>query len=321
LEEFHPDIVSIATPADTHRDIAEFATRSGCHLVCEKPLATNSVDARAMLVAVERAGVKHGYAATGRYSPTILQSRLLIAQGVIGRIHDIESFVRMNLPVSLLPYCWFHCLGKGGGVLNNVFTHKLEQVLHATQGSVIAATGEARLIGDRAPVGPTIHDFRDMVGLMGTWDPQQAKEWEPVDADMVYTVTAQVRMADGNIANALFRGTALGTAQQPECLIFHGDSGSLSMSGSHGSFDQIQLSKPGQVSWDEVPISQEIVVRSALTTDFYQRCWNKFFQEFVADVGGGTDSHYPTFRDGSTAVEVMEIARAGYGWRLVPGQP
>jgi len=42
-------------------------------VVCEKPLATNAADAQAMRHAVEGTGLKHGYAATGRYAPTIQQ--------------------------------------------------------------------------------------------------------------------------------------------------------------------------------------------------------------------------------------------------------
>jgi predicted dehydrogenase len=38
---------------------------------------------------VERAGLKHGYAATGRYAPTIQQTRQLLADGLIGRVHEI----------------------------------------------------------------------------------------------------------------------------------------------------------------------------------------------------------------------------------------
>ena len=61
LKELRPDIVSIATPADSHRAIAEFAAELGCHMVCEKPLATNAADALAMRQGVEEAGLKLYY--------------------------------------------------------------------------------------------------------------------------------------------------------------------------------------------------------------------------------------------------------------------
>jgi predicted dehydrogenase len=215
LEELRPEIVSIATPADSHRSIAEFAAELGCHVVCEKPLATNAADAQAMRQAVGM-GLKHGYAATGRYAPTIQQTRQLLADGVIGRVHEIESFAHLNVPMWRLPYCWVHSLEQGGGMLNNLFTHHLAQVLYVTQGAMHAVAGEARVLRDQAPVGPAIHDFRQLFALAGTWDPEQAKEWRAANADMAYTVTAEIRLGDGNLANALFRASVLGSTPQPE---------------------------------------------------------------------------------------------------------
>src|SRR5687768_17617432 len=75
LEEFRPDIVAIATPAGPHREIAEAAANQLCHILCDKPLATNAVDARAMLLAVERAGIKHAYGTTSRYAPALVHTR------------------------------------------------------------------------------------------------------------------------------------------------------------------------------------------------------------------------------------------------------
>ena len=68
IEELRPDIVSIATPAAPHQGMVEFAAQQGCHILCEKPLGVNATEARAMLAAVEQAGIKHAYASTSRYS-------------------------------------------------------------------------------------------------------------------------------------------------------------------------------------------------------------------------------------------------------------
>jgi predicted dehydrogenase len=317
LDELQPDIVSIATPAAPHREMAEHAARRGCHIVCDKPLAANTADARAMLAAVEAAGVKHGYAATGRYAPAILQTRLLLAQDAVGPVREIESYIHANLPAPGFPYSWVCLLDQGGGLLNNIFTHKLAQVLYATQGTVVAAAGETRLMGDRAPVAPAVHDFRELWGQLASWDPAQATEWRPIDADSAYTVTLQLRLPGGQIANALFRGSALGTAPRPEFLAIHGDAGSLSMTSSHGEDDSIQRHMAGQQGWTEVPIAPEITASLPQAPDLVQRCWNHFFREFVADVRDGIYCGYPTFADGCTAVTIMDIARTGYEWKAV----
>jgi predicted dehydrogenase len=317
LEELRPEIVSIATPADSHRALAEFAAELGCHVVCEKPLATNAADALAMRQAVERAGLKHGYAATGRYAPTIQQTRQLLADGIIGRVRDIESFARLNVPMWRFPYCWLHRLELGGGMLNNLFTHHLAQVLYVTQGAVHAIAGEARLLSDRAPVGPTIHDFRQLFALAGTWNPEQATEWRAADADMAYTVTAEIRLGNGKLANALFRASSLGSTPQPEFLAIHGEAGSLYMRGVWAEDDRIQRLMVDQQDWEEVPIVEAITAGLPQASNPLQRCWNQFFREFVADVKGEGYAGYPTFYDGYTAAAVIDIARKGYDWKVL----
>src|SRR5947209_4214220 len=40
LEEMQPDIVAIGTPASLRREVIEAAAANGCHIYCDKPLAT-----------------------------------------------------------------------------------------------------------------------------------------------------------------------------------------------------------------------------------------------------------------------------------------
>ena len=46
---------------------------------------------------------------------------------------------------------------------------------------------------------------------------------------------------------------------QPEYLAFHGDAGTLFMSGTHGEEDQIWRCMPGQLEWEEVPIATQLL--------------------------------------------------------------
>jgi predicted dehydrogenase len=320
LDELRPEIVSIATPAASHRTIAEFAVERGCHVVCEKPLATNATDAQAMCQAVERAGLKHGYAATGRYAPAIQQTRQLLAEGIIGRVREIESFSYLNLPMWRFPYCWLHRLELGGGMLNNLFTHHLAQVLYVMQGAVHSVAGEARVLSDQVPIGPTIHDFRQLFTLADTWDSERAMEWRAADADMAYAVAAKIRLGDGSLANALFRASSLGSTPQPESLAFHGETGSLNMRGVWAEDDRIERLMLGEHEWTKMPIAEAITAGLPQASNPVQRCWNQFFREFLADVKGEGYAGYPTFHDGSTAAAVIEIAREGYDWKTLPSR-
>lgn len=83
------DLISIAVPNYLHKEIAIEAARNGKHILCEKPLANNLKDAREMLEAVEKAGVKHCCGFSYRFTPSMALARQLIQEGRIGRIYHV----------------------------------------------------------------------------------------------------------------------------------------------------------------------------------------------------------------------------------------
>jgi predicted dehydrogenase len=86
------DLVSIAAPNYLHKEIAMESAKHGKHVLCEKPLANNLDDAREMLAAVEKAGVKHCCGYSYRFTPSLALARQLVQEGRIGRIYHV--FVR-----------------------------------------------------------------------------------------------------------------------------------------------------------------------------------------------------------------------------------
>ncbi|MCK5137445.1 MAG: Gfo/Idh/MocA family oxidoreductase [Bacteroidales bacterium] len=86
------DLISIATPNYLHKEIAIEAAKNGKHVLCEKPLANNLEEAREMLNAVEKAGVKHCCGYSYRFTPSLALARQLVQEGRIGRIYHV--FVR-----------------------------------------------------------------------------------------------------------------------------------------------------------------------------------------------------------------------------------
>ena len=59
------DIVDVATPGDSHAEIAIAAAKAGKAVLCEKPLANDVREAKQMLAAVKKAGASR----TGRPCP------------------------------------------------------------------------------------------------------------------------------------------------------------------------------------------------------------------------------------------------------------
>jgi predicted dehydrogenase len=86
---------------DIHAEPSILAAQTGKHILCEKPLARNAEEAKQMLDAVIKAGVKHMVAFNYRFVPAIRQARDLIQSGALGRIYHYRA---MYLQEWLMPY-------------------------------------------------------------------------------------------------------------------------------------------------------------------------------------------------------------------------
>jgi predicted dehydrogenase len=85
------DLIDICTSNVTHADIAVAAAKSGKHILCEKPIAMNALEARRMLDAANESGVSHMVAFNYRRAPAIGLAKQLIDQGKLGRIHHFNA--------------------------------------------------------------------------------------------------------------------------------------------------------------------------------------------------------------------------------------
>jgi predicted dehydrogenase len=80
------DVVDVATPGDSHAEIAIAAAKAGKAILCEKPLANDVREAKAMLKAVRKAGVPHMICHNYRRIPAVMLARELVASGKLGQI-------------------------------------------------------------------------------------------------------------------------------------------------------------------------------------------------------------------------------------------
>ncbi len=80
------DAVYVATPNHLHRELTERAARAGKHVLCEKPMATNFADARAMVEVCAQNNVVYATAFDQRFHAAHGQLRELIEAGELGEI-------------------------------------------------------------------------------------------------------------------------------------------------------------------------------------------------------------------------------------------
>jgi predicted dehydrogenase len=80
------EAVVIASPQQTHREIALAAFAARKPVLCEKPLGANLEDSRVMLAAAEASGVPHMVGFNYIRAPASMMAREIIAAGDIGRM-------------------------------------------------------------------------------------------------------------------------------------------------------------------------------------------------------------------------------------------
>jgi predicted dehydrogenase len=86
------EAVYIPLPNHLHAEWTIAAAAAGKHVLCEKPLAPSSADARRMIDACEQAGVKLMEAFMYRLHPLWKEVRRMVAGGSIGELLAIQSF-------------------------------------------------------------------------------------------------------------------------------------------------------------------------------------------------------------------------------------
>ena len=79
------DLIDVASPNDTHAEIAIAAARAGKMIMCEKPLGRNAREAEAMVNAVESAGVANTVWYNYRRVPAVTLAKQLIDEGRLGK--------------------------------------------------------------------------------------------------------------------------------------------------------------------------------------------------------------------------------------------
>ena len=91
IERDDVDLIDIASPNDTHMDIAIAAAEAGKMVMCEKPLGRNSEESRAMTEAVEKAGVANMVWYNYRRVPAVTLAKQLVDEGRLGKIFHYRA--------------------------------------------------------------------------------------------------------------------------------------------------------------------------------------------------------------------------------------
>ncbi len=124
------EAVTVATPPHTHAEITLAAIEAGKHVICEKPFARDTPEARVVLEAAEAAGIVHLLGCEFRWDPGQALLARTVRDGTIGEPRLATFLLHVPLladPSAEVPV-WWSDASEGGGWLGAHGSQVIDQI-------------------------------------------------------------------------------------------------------------------------------------------------------------------------------------------------
>ncbi|HEY7120686.1 MAG TPA: Gfo/Idh/MocA family oxidoreductase [Tepidisphaeraceae bacterium] len=283
----HPavDAVVIATPNVTHAPIALAAVHAGKHVLCEKPISMDLGEARDMLQAAERAGVRHMTAFTYRFVPAMRYMHHLVRGGHIGQPYHFRAQRFQDWGDRNLAWRQVKKLA-ATGELGDMLSHRIDFAHY--------------LVGPMARLVARLKRFVDVRG----GQPSDLDDWVSILADFKSGATG------------VFESTKLATGRSeggksPDVCEVNGSEGTLVYQLTRPN--EIQIGRKGSTSGlESVPVPEEFLKVPGSPRDVHTGDpvltfrWDQNFEFIDAIVNNRPAS--PSLADGVRCQAVMDVA-------------
>lgn len=290
IEKGNLDAVIVSTPDDLHYPMTMDALDAGLHVLCEKPLALNATQAKAMFEKAEAAGVKHMVYFTYRWSPMARYLKQLVDGGYIGRcFHCRVSYLAGYGRQAR--YWWKWDRRRGLGALGDLGSHAIDLARW--------------YVGDIARVSAHLGTFVKRPGLEGqTLDPAN-------DVALL-----AVEFANGTQGIIEVSAVAHITRGQEWQIRFYGELGALEADASYIE-DEIRGARQNEMQIQVLPVPEELrggvdraqpLVAQVMESFLNQPIGDRLFIDAILDDQPVT----PSFYDGLKVQEVIDAAIASH---------
>lgn len=157
VEDPKVEAIVIASPQDTHLEIAKAAFALGKPVLCEKPLGTSVSDSKAMVAAAEEAGTINMSGFNYIRTPASQYARKLIADGEIGDVtwfrgeHTEDFYADPQTPST------WRAQGDANGTMGDLAPHMVNAAL-ALIGPISSLIAEVEIVHKMRPGGEVTND-------------------------------------------------------------------------------------------------------------------------------------------------------------------
>lgn len=158
------DVIHVLTPNISHAEISVAALEAGKHVMCEKPMAINSVEAKEMIEAASRTGKKLTIGYDNRFRTDSQHLHEITSRGDLGEIYVAKAHAIRRRAVPT----WGVFLDEekqGGGPLIDIGTHALDLTLWMMDN-----------YKPKSVVGNVYYKLgktKDAANAWGPWDPEE----------------------------------------------------------------------------------------------------------------------------------------------------
>ncbi len=201
IDDPQTSVVVIATPHDTHAELAVLALTAGRHVWCEKPLALTVAELEEAERAWRASGRQLAIGFNRRWSPAVLAARRVLAPVSAPRLL-VYRVAAGPVPDGH----WYHDRRQGGRVLGEV-CHFIDTAQALIGSEIEAAAG---LPGGGEPGADVAVSLRFADGSLaaiayGSAEPAAGKEWIEVTAGQRRIVISDFRRAEAD-GKAIWKG-------------------------------------------------------------------------------------------------------------------
>ena len=290
VERDDVDLVSVVTPPATHMEITLAALERGKAVLCEKPMAMNTDEAKRMTDRAREAGVLALIDHELRFLNSRQTMRAMLQDGAIGNVRHCNYLFRSDYRGVLdRPWDWWSDAAMGGGTLGAIGSHAIYSL--------------------RWMLGAEVSEVCCMLSTHISERPDKssgAKRQVTTDDE----VKLMFRFADSSLATSATGGASLSVVESGKYenrVEVFGTRGAL-MVEENG---ELWHSPAGSGIWKPVEVAQ-----GPIAPRMHEGSWSRGFTVFSAAIvealqaGRKTVEGAATFEDGYRIQLVLDGARA-----------
>jgi predicted dehydrogenase len=317
LDDKTIDAVHVCTPNSQHTPISLEALQAGKHVLCEKPLATSSVDGRRLVDAARASGLRNCTCHNLRYYPMVQHMRRLREDGGLGEILVVQGTYSQDWLLYDTDWNWRTDTAANGPMraMADIGSHWCDMAEHVTGERIRSVCADLQTFHKtrRQPRG-SVETFTGK-----TLAPSDYTE-TPIDTDDFGAVIFHI----GARARGAFTASQVSAGRKNMLSIeIYGTNGSVAWNqerpdelwlGQRNTNNQILVKDPSLMVEKARPYAD----LPGGHGEGYPDTFKQVFRRFYASIDDPTlPAEYPEFADGLRQLRILDAELASHqrrGW-------